>query len=34
MVKDSSSMDMSQGMNQKQMQKLMKKFGKVKKMRI
>ncbi len=34
MVKDSSGMDMSQGMNQKQMQKLMKKFGKVKKMRI
>lgn len=34
MIKDSSAMDMSKGMNQKQMQKLMKKFGKVKKMRI
>jgi len=34
MIKDSSGMDMSKGMNPKQMQKLMKKFGKVKKMRI
>jgi signal recognition particle subunit SRP54 len=34
MVKDSSGMDMSEGMNQKQMQKMMKKFGKVKKMKF
>ena len=34
MVKDSSNMDMSQGMNQKQMQRLMKKFGKKKMMRF
>ena len=34
MVKDSAGMDMSQGMNPKQMQKMMKKFGKVKKMRL
>jgi len=34
MMKDSSGMDLSQGMSQKQMQKLMKKFGKAKKMRL
>ncbi len=34
MIKSGSDMDMSQGMNQKQMQKLMKKFGKIKKVRF
>jgi len=34
MIKDSSGMDVSEGMSQKQMQKLMKKFGKVKKMKF
>lgn len=34
MVKSGSSMDLEGGMSQKQMQKLMKKFGKVKKMRF
>ncbi len=34
MIKSGSEMDIEQGMSQKQMQKLMKKFGKVKKMRF
>ena len=34
MVKSGESMDMTQGLNQKQLQKMMKKFGKVKKMRF
>jgi len=34
MMKSGSSMDMSQGMSQKQMMKLAKKFGKGKKLRF
>ena len=34
MMKTGTDIDMSQGMNQKQMMKLAKKFGKVKKMRF
>jgi signal recognition particle subunit SRP54 len=34
MIKEQSNLDMSNGMNPKQMQKLMKKFGKMKKMRF
>ena len=34
MVKSGESMDITQGLNQKQLQKMMKKFGKVKKMRF
>ncbi len=34
MIKESASMDPSQGFNQKQMQKMMKKFGKMKKVRF